>query len=250
MATFDDERSAVAAATALDQQFADLAARHPDRFRALATVPLPHVDAALEITAKALDELHMVGISLVTSVLGRPLSDPAFTTFFEELDRRAAVIHLHPAGVAACSPLIADSGLTWLVGAPVEDTVAAVQLIKAGIPSRFPHIRIINSHLGGMLPMILQRLDNLSPMHAPGMPEPASVAARRMWYDTVSHGSVPALRCAAESIGIERLLLGTDFPFEHGDLYRRAVDHIRDIDRPSNEVEAILGTTAQALLRL
>ena len=204
-------------------------------------MPLPHVDAALEMTAKALDDLSMVGVGLVTSVLGRPLSDPAFTPLFEELDRRRAVVHLHPAGVAACSPLIVDSGSTWLVGAPVEDTVAAVQLIKAGIPWRFPNIRIIVSHLGGMLPMILQRLDNLTPMHAPEMPEPASIAAKRMWYDTVSHGSVPALRCAVETLGAERLLLGTDFPFEKAGLYRRAVEHRRDAGLSGNQTEGILG---------
>ena len=208
-----------------------------------------HIDVHAHLwTTSYLDLLQAFGRD--TSArrgLGAGDGDEEMKARFDTMDAAGVDIQILS---AACSPLIADSGLTWLVGAPVEDTVAAVQLIKAGIPSRFPHIRIINSHLGGMLPMILQRLDNLSPMHAPGMPEPASVAARRMWYDTVSHGSVPALRCAAESIGIERLLLGTDFPFEHGDLYRRAVDHVRDIDRPSNDVEAILGTTAQALLRL
>jgi hypothetical protein len=97
----------------------------------------------------------------------------------------------------AHNPVIEDFNLTWVIGAPVEDTISAMQLITRGIPSRYPDIKIINSHLGGALPMLLQRADNQYLWANPDTPELPSVAARRMWYDTVGHGHVPG--CAAPS---------------------------------------------------
>ena len=131
---------------------------------------------------------------MATSILGRSLADPQFEPLYADLDRREALLYIHPAGVSACSPLIADYGLTWPIGAPIEDTISATQLIFKGIPARYPRIKIINSHLGGALPMLLQRLDNQYRWAAPEITEPPSAQARRMWYDTVGHFHVPALR--------------------------------------------------------
>ena len=74
------------------------------------------------------------------------------------------------------------------------------------------------------------------------------MAARRMWYDTVGHGHVPALRCAIDSLGADRLLLGTDFPYENGDIFVRAVDYIHDSEINPSAASAILEQNASALL--
>ena len=160
------------------------------------------------------------------------------------------MLYLHPAGNSACSPLIANYHLTWMVGAPVEDTISVMQLITRGIPARYPNITIINSHLGGALPMLLQRADDQYRWEAPDTPEPPSVAAQRMWYDTVGHGHVPALRCAIDSFGADRLVLGTDFPYENGDTFVRAVDYINDPRIDPSAARAILDHNASALLGL
>jgi predicted TIM-barrel fold metal-dependent hydrolase len=76
------------------------------------------------------------------------------------------------------------------------------------------------------------------------------VAARRMWYDTVGHGHVPALRCAIDSFGADRLLLGTDFPYENGDTFVRAVNYINDTKVDPNAARAILDQNASSLLRI
>jgi aminocarboxymuconate-semialdehyde decarboxylase len=123
-----------------------------------------------------------------------------------------------------------------------------MQLITHGIPVRYPDIKIINSHLGGALPMLIQRADDQYSWEAPGTPEPPSVAARRMWYDTVGHGHVPALRCAIDSLGADRLLLGTDFPYENGDTFVRAIDYIRGPRIDASDARAILDQNAGALL--
>jgi aminocarboxymuconate-semialdehyde decarboxylase len=158
------------------------------------------------------------------------------------------VLYLHPAGNGACTPLIGNYQLTWMVGAPVEDTISIMQLITRGIPARYPDIKIINSHLGGALPMLLQRADDQYGWEAPDTPERPSVAARRMWYDTVGHGHVPALRCAIDSFGADRLLLGTDFPYENGDTFSRAIDYIHDPRIDTISARAILDQNAGALL--
>lgn len=245
---FEDEKKAARAARFVNDQYAELIQRQPDRFGAFAALPMPHLDESVGEIRRALDELGMAGTAMNTTVLGRALAEPDFEPVFAELNRRAAVLYLHPAGNNACSPLIGNYHLTWMVGAPVEDTISVMHLITHGIPARYPNIKIINSHLGGALPMLLQRADDQYRWEAPDTPEPPSVAARRMWYDTVGHGHVPALRCAIDSFGADRLLLGTDFPYETGDIFVRAVDYINDPQIDPNAARAILDQNASALL--
>jgi 6-methylsalicylate decarboxylase len=243
-----DAKKAARAARFVNDQYAHLAGRHRGRFAAFAALPMPHLEEAVGEMGRALDELHMAGIAMNTTVLGRALVEPEYEPLFAELNRRGAVLYLHPAGNSACSPLIGDYQLTWMVGAPVEDTISIMQLITHGIPVRYPDIKIINSHLGGALPMLLQRADDQYRWQAPETPEPPSVAARRMWYDTVGHGHVPALKCAVDSFGADRLVLGTDFPYETGDIFVRAIDYINDPQIGTTAARAILDQNAGTLL--
>ncbi|WP_329294358.1 amidohydrolase family protein [Streptomyces sp. NBC_01455] len=244
------ESDAVALAEAANDSYAELVARFPDRFLAFAALPLPHVDAALSELTRALDELGAVGVGVTTTVLGRTLADPLFGPLYEELDRRGAVLYVHPAGEGAGSPLITEHDMTWMVGAPVEDTVAIMHLILAGLPARYPRMRVLASHLGGALPLLPRRLDDHLAFESPGTPEPPSVAARRLWYDTVSHAHPPALVAAVASFGADRIVLGTDFPYEDGEVFLRAVDHIADSGLGPEEVTMILDTNAADLLGL
>jgi 6-methylsalicylate decarboxylase len=246
---FEDGKKAVRAARFVNDQYTELVQHHPDRFGAFAALPMPHVEESVGEMGRALDELGMAGVAMNTTVLGRALVEPGFEPVFAGLDSRGAVLYLHPAGNSACSPLIGNYHLTWMVGAPVEDTISVMQLITHGFPARYPDIKIINSHLGGALPMLVQRADDQYRWEAPGTPEPPSVAARRMWYDTVGHGHVPALRCAIDSFGADRLLLGTDFPYENGDTFVRAVDYINDPRVEASAARAILDQNASSLLR-
>jgi 6-methylsalicylate decarboxylase len=244
----EDGQKAATAARFVNDQYAELAQRHPDRFRGFAALPMPHLDQSVGEIGRALDELGMAGVAMNTTVLGRALVEAEYEPIFAELNRRNAVLYLHPAGNGACSPLIGNYHLTWMVGAPVEDTISVMHLITHGIPARYPNVKIINSHLGGALPMLLQRVDDQYRWEKPNPPDPPTVAARRMWYDTVGHGHVPALRCAIDSLGADRLLLGTDFPYESGDTFIRAVDYIHDPQIDTSAARAILDQNASALL--
>jgi aminocarboxymuconate-semialdehyde decarboxylase len=244
----EDGQQAARAARFVNDQYAELVRRRRDRFGAFAALPMPHLEESLGEMGRALDDLRMTGVAMNTTVLGHALVEPGYEPVFAELNNRSAVLYLHPAGNGACSPLISDYHLTWMVGAPVEDTISIMQLITHGFPTRYPNIKIINSHLGGALPMLLQRVDNQYQWEAPETPERPSTAARRMWYDTVGHGHVPALRCAIDSLGADRLLLGTDFPYENGDAFVRAIDYINDPQIDTNAARAILDQNASALL--
>jgi len=247
---FEREADAVAAARLANDLYAELVGRYPTHFLAFAVTPLPHVEASLEELERALDELGMAGATVASSVLGRSLADPAFEPFYAELDRRGATLLLHPAGMAAGSPLIADHDLTWMLGAPVEDSLAVLHLIRSGITSRYRRIRLIACHLGGALPLLLPRLDRLSLWEAPDMPEPPGAAAARFWYETTAHGHVPALRAAVDTLGAGRLVLGSDYPYQRNEWYSRAVSYVQDAGLHPEDEAAILGGNAAPLVGL
>ncbi len=137
--------------------------------------------------------------------------------------------------------------MVWSVGAPMEDTVAIMHLVIAGIPSRYPRMKIVASHLGGLLPMVVRRVDDHMAFEAGDTPERPSLAFRRLWYDTVGHNHVPALRAAAEALGADRLLLGTDFPYQTGELFYAAMDYVRRAGLSQDDVSAILDRNAARL---
>ncbi len=247
---FEDKAHAVAAARKANDLYADVVRRWPKRFRAFAALPLPHVDESLKELDRALGQLGMIGATITTSILGRSPADPAFLPVYEELNRRNSVLFIHPCGCNAYSPLIADYHLTWMIGAPIEDTISVLHLIERGIPMRFPKLKIINSHLGGALPMVYQRLDNQYTWENPTIPERPTISARRMWYDTVGHGHIPAIRAAVETLGADRLVLGTDFPYEAGPLYKRAIDYIELAGFKPQDTARILDQNAANLLNI
>jgi aminocarboxymuconate-semialdehyde decarboxylase len=246
---FAKEADAVTAARWVNDSYAGLVDRFPSRFKAFASLPFPHTDAALTELTHALDTLGMAGVTISTSVLGRSLNDPAFLPIYSELDRRGSVLYVHPAGAGAESSLI-GSDMTWAIGAPIEDTVAIMHLVVAGIPSRFPRMKILTSHLGGALPMLVERVDRQNGWEAPETPEKPSLALRRLWFDTVGHGSIPALQAAAATLGADRLVLGTDFPYQSGDAFREAVTYVEKSGLPGADISGILDTTAVDLLGL
>jgi 6-methylsalicylate decarboxylase len=241
------QADAVEAACMANDEYAALTRRFPDRFGAFAALPLPHTESALAELRRALDQLGMVGAAVTTSVAGRSLADPAFHPVYAELNRRKSVLCIHPAGCGADSPLINGHRIVWSVGAPIEDTIAIMHLVIAGIPSRYPDMKIIASHLGGLVPMVVGRVDDQIDFEAPDTPEKPSLAFRRLWYDTVGHNHLPALRAAAEALGADRLLLGTDFPYQPGELFYAAVDYVRRAGLSEGDAEAILDRNAAAL---
>src|SRR5206468_2937717 len=145
---FNSERDAVDIARRGNEVYAELVRAHPDRFSALAAVPLPHLDAAIGELDRAMAELGMLGACASTTVLERWIADPYFDPFMGALNERDAILYIHPAGLPD-APSIRDTGLVWVIGAPIEETIAVVLLMQSGFITRYPRIRFLISHLGG-----------------------------------------------------------------------------------------------------
>ena len=246
---FAKENDAVDAARLGNDIYARIVRKYPKRFAAFACTPLPHVRAAIEETRRALDELGMVGVTAGSMVLGKSIADSAFDGFFAELNRRKAVLFIHPIGGSLGSQLIESTNLIWPVGAPLEDTVCLLQFMQANFPSRFPDIKIILPHLGGFAPFLATRLDQLKDHFLPDSAMAPSVQAKYFWYDTVN-GNPSALRCARETLGADHLLFATDYPFWRDEAFKLCVDYVGESGLPASEVDRILGGNAQRLLGL
>jgi len=246
---FANENDSVDTARLGNDIYARIVRENPKRFAAFACTPLPHIQASIDETRRAFDELGMVGVTAGTAVLGKSIADPAFDGFFAELNRRKAVLFIHPMGENLGSAAIASSKLTWAVGAPLEDTVCMLQFMQANIPSRFPDIKIILPHLGGFAPFLMARLDQLQHQFLSASAAPPSVQAKYFWYDTVN-ASPSALRCTQEAVGTDRLLFGTDYPFWRDDAFKLCADYIAEAGLPARDVDRILDSNAKNLLAL
>ena len=246
---FTNENDAVDSARLANDIYARIVREYPKRFAAFACTPLPHIQASIDEMTRALDELGMVGVTAGATVLGKSIADPAFSDFFAELNRRKAVLFIHPIGGSAGSPLIESSKLVWPIGAPLEDTICMLQFMQANIPSRFPDIKIILPHLGGFAPFLIARLDQLQDHFLPASAPPPSVQAKYFWYDTVN-ANPSALRCTQEAVGTDHLLFGTDYPFWRDAAFKLCADYIAESGLPKRDVDCILDRNAQKLLGL
>ena len=244
---FLNKNHAVTAAKMVNNRYRELVQRYPNRFKAFGILPLPHVQESILEMNRCLDELDMVGIAITTTVLEKSLIKSDLEELFAALDHRKAVLFLHPAGCCT-GDQTKILGLTWMIGAPFEDTYGLLHLILSGYTLRYPNIRIISTHLGGMMSLILQRLDNLYSLVGTGeIAEKPSTLAKKIWYDTVAHYHSPALRCACECFGYDRLLLGTDFPYAAQNHYIKAIQYIQEAGLPKEAVDKILKKNAHSL---
>jgi predicted TIM-barrel fold metal-dependent hydrolase len=246
---FANENDAVDAARLGNDIYLRIVREHPKRFAAFACSPLPHVEESINEMHRALDELGMVGVTAGTMVLGKSIADPAFDGFFAELNRRKAVLFIHPMGNSAGSELIESTSLTWPIGAPLEDTVCMMQFMQANIPSRFPDVKIILPHLGGFAPFLMARLDQLQDHFLPASATPPSAQAKYFWYDTVN-ANPSALRCTQEAVGTDHLLFGTDYPFWRDAAFKLCADYVAQAGLSKGDVDRILDGNAQQLLGL
>jgi aminocarboxymuconate-semialdehyde decarboxylase len=244
---YASENQAVELARLANDIYAGIVREHPKRFAAFACTPLPHIQASLDELRRALDELGMVGAIAGTTVMGKSIVDPAFDPFFAELNRRKAVLFIHPTGGSGGSQLIDSTNLTWPIGAPLEDTICMLHFMQKEIPGRFPEIKIILPHLGGFAPFLMARLDELKHRFLPKTAAPPSVQAKYFWYDSVN-AQPGALRCTQEVVGSERLLMGTDYPFWRDAAFKLGVDYVSQAGLSVCDVDLILGGNAQKLL--
>ena len=194
---------------------ADVVAQAPERLRGLGLVPLQHPDLLVEALDDALAHGH-AGVEISSHAPGVELSDERLEPFWAHAAGTGAVVFLHPFGCTLDARLDRYY-LANTVGQPVENAVALSHLIFSGVLDRHPALRVVAAHGGGYLPTFLGRSDHawLVRPEARGCAEPPSRYLRRLWFDSLVH-TPEALRGLVAAAGADRVLLGSDFPFDMG----------------------------------
>ena len=210
-----DQAQANELARAANEAIAELVRGSRFRFAGLALLPLPDVGAALDELRHALDVLELDGVMLLSNTAGTYLGDPRWEPLYEELDRRAAYVFVHPTLPPAASPL-ADEHPVWLYEFPFETTRALAHLIFSGTLERHPGMRLQFAHLGGAAPFLAHRLASLAerePERAAAAPAGVLEYVRRQYYDTGLSANEPAFAATRAVAPLDHIVFGTDWPY-------------------------------------
>jgi aminocarboxymuconate-semialdehyde decarboxylase len=199
--------SDAAAARFINNGLAALFRQHPTRFRFVAVLPCRDQNTMVEELDRALG-MGAVGVGIATNVGDFQLDAPELRDFWREMSRRKLMVLVHP--TSPCDAPQNDPGTFLAVGYPGETAMSATKLALAGVLEECPDVKIVWSHLGGSLPMILDRIDR-GYRRFSNCPHPPSYYLRRCYFDTACvHG--PALECARATWGPGTLVFGTDAP--------------------------------------
>jgi aminocarboxymuconate-semialdehyde decarboxylase len=225
------------------------AGRHPDRLRALGTIPLQDPRRAAEELDYAIRDLGMAGVQIATTVDATDLDRAGLDPFWEAAEGLRCLVVLHP-----CDPLpgvdLSRNFLDNMIGRPAETTIAVAHLLFGGALERYPGLVICVVHGGGFIPYQLGRMqrgfDAVPRLAAQNISTAPSELARRLYYDTVLHDRGP-LAFLVEQMGADHVVMGTDYPFPMGD--PTPVDTVHTISGLSDgQRQLILGGNVARLL--
>ena len=248
--TGDDAR-ARSLARLCNELSASLVQDRPDRFGGFACLPLPDVDGALAELSYALDTLKLDGVVLFSNARGIYLGDERFAPVFEELERRRAVVFVHP--TASPDPASHALGLPDSLIDFVADTARAIaHLHYSNTFARTPNVSYIFSHAGGTIPYLATRFSIVDKMGLiPGAEERGSAADtfRRLYWDTALSWGDPVLETLRSVVGIDHVVYGSDYPYLRRDLAVESRAHLASTPVLTEvERDAVLGGTALTLM--
>lgn len=207
-----EERRAMA--REVNEYAAALAAKFPDRFGCFATLPLPDVGDALTEIIYAFDTLAADGVALMSNYGDLFLGDASFEPLWAELDRRNAVVFIHPTRTTL--PDLAGVPAPF-VDFPFATTRTAVHMVLKGVLDRHRRIRVILSHAGGFLPFAAHRFATTAAVMPGAFSEQSLMQMfQRFYFDTALSASTPAIGGLKEFADPTRILFGSDFPYAPG----------------------------------
>jgi aminocarboxymuconate-semialdehyde decarboxylase len=217
-----------------NDRISEIVQKFPKRFVGMATVPLQNVEVAIKELGRAIIDLKLKGVEIGSNVGARYLGDPHFWPFFEKVKALDVPIFIHPVNVAGAERM-KDFYFSNLIGNPLDTTITAAHLIFSGTLDRFPGLKIILSHAGGQIPYIIGRLEHgfeVRPECQEAIKKSPGEYLRQFYFDTISH-SPDTLRFLISRVGAERVLMGTDYPYDMGDM------------NPLQSLESVSGLTAK-----
>lgn len=243
---FVGTRAAIALARAVNEEGSEIVREHPRRFGLLATLPLPDVDASLAEVEYAGDVLGVDGFVLMSNYDGVYLGDPRLDALMAELDRRSAVVALHPTSPPGWES-VALGRPRPLLEFPIDTTRAVFNLLLNGTLERHPDIRVIVPHAGAAVLALADRVQGLGSVLSE-RPIDVDSALRRLWFDLAGGPYERALPSLLQLVGPDRLLYGSDMPFTPPALVAKATERLRDDDRlDRRDREAVLAGNARRL---
>jgi uncharacterized protein len=244
---------------------AELCARHPQRFPTfVAALSLTDVAGSVAEARRAVKELHAGGVQIFTNVAGRPLDEGAFEPIFATMAELDLPIWLHPARTASMTDYPAEPKsrfeMWWCFGWPYDTSVAMVRMVFNGLLDRYPKLKIITHHLGGMIPFYDGRIgpglqvlgsrtsDEDYSNILPSLKRPHLDYMRDFYGDTALFGGgIQAVRCGLEFFGADHVVFATDTPL--GPI-APTIDTIRRLDVSDGDRRKIFSGNAERLLKL
>jgi aminocarboxymuconate-semialdehyde decarboxylase len=240
---------AVQSARIVNDGLAEWVSRKPDRFVALGTVPMPDGEEAATELERCVSKLGFKGVQILTNVAGKELSDPAFAPFWKKAEELGALVVIHPNGFTHAERL-RRFYFNNVIGNPLETTIALHYLVFDGVLERHPNLKILAVHGGGYLGAYWGRIDHAwgarSDCHA-DLPHPPTTYLRKVYFDTVVF-TADQLEALVKTFGADRILLGTDYPFDMGEY--DPIAHVLSAHLDDDAVEKIVGGNAVRLLNL
>ncbi len=245
---FADETRQPEIARMVNDAYAELAAKHPKRFKGFASIPMDAPDAALKELHRAINGLKLNGVILLSNIRGRALTDPVYRPFFEEANRMKLCILLHPMLPTNSEPF-REYVLGPIIGFPFDTTLAVARMCYDGLLRDFPGIRWIIAHLGGGVPYLMERMDNGFRDFAEcrtKIDQLPSTYLKKLYYDTVAF-SPYTLNMVRDMVSVDHLVMGSDYPHLLGSI-ERSVSSIENLNIPQHEKQRIFEGTALSIL--
>jgi aminocarboxymuconate-semialdehyde decarboxylase len=201
-----------------NDKLAEIVQKYPDRFAAMATLPLQVPEEALKELNRGAKELGLRGVEIGSHVAKRELDDEAFFPIYEALQDLDLPIFIHPHHVAGLDRLL-EYYLNNLIGNPLDTTIAAANLIFGGVLEKYPRLKIILAHAGGQLPYIIGRMEHgyqVRPECKDKVRQSPMAFFKNFYFDIITHNP-DALRYLIRIAGSDHVLLGSDYPYDMGD---------------------------------
>jgi aminocarboxymuconate-semialdehyde decarboxylase len=205
-------------AETINNDIAEAVASHPKRLVGIGTLPLQNVEMAICEMHRCIKDCGMRGIEIGTSVDGRELADPKYLPFFRAVEELGVLLFIHPLGFTHGERL-SEHYLNNIIGNPLESTIALSHLIFGGVLDKHPGLKLCVAHGGGYLPSYWGRMDHAFRTREDcrqHITKPPSSYLRKIWFDTLVFDETE-LKHLIASHGVEKLCLGTDYPFDMGE---------------------------------